>query len=345
MTLDQILGQDRALGILRRVLDADRLAHAYVFAGPGGTGKRTTALALAAACLCQAQPGRGCGRCTGCRLVEAGSHPDLFVEDLARARLEKPAASHVSIEQVRRIRSHLTLRPVHGGRKLGVIDQAERLTADAQNALLKTLEEPRGCTTLVLIATNPDALLPTIRSRCQCVRFAPLDAEVIERILVAEGADGTVASAAAELAEGSAERARELAAGDGARLCRELRARLEKLHEIDVPAVLDLANELSPPRTAREQQGLYLATVLEWCRRGLRAAVDASRERATAAGAGDPASEAGLEEVRRAARQLERAYATSRDLARNANAHLAWDCLLLDLHRGAGEARVRIEDR
>ena len=79
MTLDQIVGQDRAVGLLRRVLAADRLAHAYVFAGPEGTGRRTTALALARACLCTAAPGVGCGDCVECRLIEGGSHPDVFV--------------------------------------------------------------------------------------------------------------------------------------------------------------------------------------------------------------------------------------------------------------------------
>ena len=134
MRLDDVVGQDRAVDLLRRSLAGNRLAHAYVFSGPPGVGKRTTALALARACLCEREPGSGCGSCRECRLVEAGSHPDLFIEDLERAQAERAGASQVSIEQVRRVRGHLGLRPVRGPRKIGIVDDAERMTVDAQNA-------------------------------------------------------------------------------------------------------------------------------------------------------------------------------------------------------------------
>src|SRR6185369_12623091 len=109
VTLDDIAGQDRAVTTLRRALAAGRLGHAYLFAGPPGVGKRSTALGLALACVCAEAPGRGCGRCAECRLIGAGSHPDVFVEDLARAQLERPTATHLSIDQVRRVRSQLAL--------------------------------------------------------------------------------------------------------------------------------------------------------------------------------------------------------------------------------------------
>ncbi len=322
MKLDGILGQERAVDLLRRSLAAGRLAHAYVFTGPPGVGKRATALALAAACLCTARPGEGCGACPECRLVEALSHPDLFLEDLERAQAERATASQVSIEQVRRVRGHLALRPVRGPRKIAVVDDAERMTADAQNALLKTLEEPPGRTTLVLVATNAAVLLPTIRSRCQQVRFAPLEDAVIERLLVAGGAEPADAATAAPLAEGSLVRGRELASGELAERCRDLRDRLDRIHESPVTEVLDLASEMTASRTARAEQSALVATVLDWCRRRVRDAVASS-----AAGPG------GRDAVRRAVRQLERAYATSRDLDRHANAHLSWDVLLLELRR------------
>jgi len=320
--LDGILGQERAVDLLRRSLAAGRLAHAYVFTGPPGVGKRATALALAAACLCTARPGEGCGACPECRLVEALSHPDLFLEDLERAQAERATASQVSIEQVRRVRGHLALRPVRGPRKIAVVDDAERMTADAQNALLKTLEEPPGRTTLVLVATNAAVLLPTIRSRCQQVRFAPLEDAVIERLLVAGGAEPADAATAAPLAEGSLVRGRELASGELAERCRDLRDRLDRIHESPVTEVLDLASEMTASRTARAEQSALVATVLDWCRRRVREAVASSTS-----GPG------GRDAVRRAVRQLERAYATSRDLDRHANAHLSWDVLLLELRR------------
>ena len=324
MRLDDVVGQDRAVDLLRRSLAGNRLAHAYVFSGPPGVGKRTTALALARACLCEREPGSGCGSCRECRLVEAGSHPDLFIEDLERAQAERAGASQVSIEQVRRVRGHLGLRPVRGPRKIGIVDDAERMTVDAQNALLKTLEEPPGCTTLVLVATNAAVLLPTIRSRCQQIRFAPLDESCVERLLVAEGVSEADARTAAVLAEGSLERARELASGDLAERCRDLQSRLDDLPRTSIPEVLDLAAELTPARGARAEQAILVTTVLDWCRRRMRAAV------AESSAAADPEAR---ERLRGAVRPLERAYATSRDRARYANAHLSWDCLLLDLRR------------
>lgn len=323
MTLDGILGQERAIAVLRRSIAAGRLAHAYVFAGPPGVGKRATALALARACLCGDAPGTGCGACRECALVAALTHPDLFVEDLARAREERATASHVSIEQVRRVRGHLAMRPVRGPRKVALVDDAERMTADAQNALLKTLEEPPGRTVLVLVATNADALLPTIRSRCQLVRFAPLDPAILERLLVAGGLGAVEAGTAARLADGSLERARELACGELAARCRDLQERLDRIGRASIPDLLDLAAELAPARGARADQAVLVAAVVDWARRR-------AGEAARAATAGDDAA---LDEVRRAVRRLERACATSRDLDRNANGHLAWDTLLLDLRR------------
>jgi DNA polymerase-3 subunit delta' len=337
--LSEIEGQERAIGILGRALAADRLGHAYLFAGPAGVGKRATALALARACLCAIAPGVGCGTCPECRLIEVGSHPDVFVEDLARAQLEKPGASHISIDQMRRVRSQLAMRPVRGPRKIGLVDPADRMTADAQNALLKTLEEPRGRATLVLVAANADALLPTIRSRCQLVRFAPLADDLVTRLLLAGGVDAEAARSAACLAEGSLDAAREIAAGDATERCAEIRERLDRLARMSIPEVLDFAAEVAPPRGPREHQSIYAAAVVDWCRRRVKRAAEAAREAAQGGAAGKGPSridaEARLDAVRRAHRQLERAYATSRDLERNANAHLAWDCLLLDLRAAA----------
>ncbi|HZR85061.1 MAG TPA: DNA polymerase III subunit delta' [Candidatus Binatia bacterium] len=325
MTLPEVRGQERAVAALRRAIAGGRLAHAYVFAGPPGVGKRTTALALARACLCPEAPDEGCGVCTECRLVAAGSHPDLFIEDLARAQLDKPNATHLSIDQIRRVRSHLALRPVRGARKVALVDPAERMTADAQNALLKTLEEPPGSATLILVSSNPDALLPTIRSRCQRLAFRPLSDELVAELLAAEGIEPEAARWAAPLADGSLDVARELASGDAAERCREIRERLDRLGRSSIPDTLDFAAELAPPRGAREHQGLYAAAVVDWCRRRAHAAAEAARSVA-----GDRGDDA-LVAVRTASQRLERAYATSRDLERNANAHLAWDCLLLDL--------------
>ena len=327
MTLDEIQGQDRAVGLLRRAIANGRLAHAFVFAGPAGVGKRATALALARSVLCPEKPGAGCGTCIDCRLVGAGSHPDLFLEDLAAAQAERPTASMLSIDQIRRVCASLALRPARGTRKVGIVDQAERLTAEAQNALLKTLEEPRGSATLVLVTSNLDALLPTIRSRCQRLLFAPLADGLVATLLEREGVAADVAQRAAALAGGSADRARELTSEEGWARCEELRSRLEQVDRLSVPERLDLAAELSPRgERNRAQQALTTATALELFRDRM---VSAARDAGPAA---DPGTDHDrLAGVRRALRRMAKVYASVRDLERNANANLAWDSLLLEL--------------
>ena len=327
MTLEEIQGQDRAVGLLRRAIANGRLAHAFIFAGPAGVGKRATALALARAVLCPEKPDVGCGTCIDCRLVGVGSHPDLFIEDLAMAQAERATATMLSIEQIRRVCGSLALRPARGTGKVGIIDQAERLTAEAQNALLKTLEEPRGRATLVLVTSNLDALLPTIRSRCQRLLFAPLDDALVTTLLERESVAADVAGRAAALASGSLDRARELTSGEGWSRCEDLRSRLEQIDRLSVPERLDLAAELSPRgERNRTQQALTTATVLELFRdRMVAAARDA-----------DPAADADadhdrLAAVRHAHRRMAQVYASVRDLERNANANLAWDKLLLEL--------------
>jgi DNA polymerase III subunit delta' len=334
VTLDQIQGQERVLGLLRRALQRDRLAHAFVFAGPAGVGKRTTAFALARAILCPEAPGSGCGSCIDCRLIAAGSHPDLFREDLATAQAERATATVISIEQVRRVCGSLAMRPVRGANKVGIVDQAERLTDEAQNALLKTLEEPRGHATLILVTSNLDVLLPTIRSRCQRLSFAPLADDLVAELLAAEGVAADVARRAAALAGGSLDRARELSSSEAWERGEELRDRLGQLDRLPIPERLDLAAALSPRgERNRAQQALTTATVLALFRERM---LEAARAAAPAVPGADDDHDR-LAEVSRARRRLAQVYASVRDLEQNANVNLTWDKLLLEL----GGDRVR----
>lgn len=173
MTYSGILGHERQKAILKRAQSSGRMAHAYLFEGPEGIGKRLVALALARALLCVTR--NGCGECPACRKVDHQNHPDLH--------LIEAEGNFIKIEQIRTIQKELSFRPMEGDWKICVIEAAEKMNAASGNALLKTLEEPPGHALLILLTARPDAVLPTIRSRCQRLPFSRLPMATIRRAL------------------------------------------------------------------------------------------------------------------------------------------------------------------
>jgi DNA polymerase-3 subunit delta' len=194
-----VVGQGPAVTLLQRAVAADRVAHAYAFVGPSGVGRRLTALALAQAVLC---PRRACGACAACRRVSAGQHPDLSVVAPVPPAGNPRGTPSLRIEQVREVAHWAALAPLEGARKVFVLDDADRLTAQAAEALLKTLEEPPPRTLLVLVVANVRALPPTVLSRCQIVRFRPLPEADAIAVLTARGADPDTARLSARLCRG-----------------------------------------------------------------------------------------------------------------------------------------------
>ncbi len=193
-TFALVRGQDRALGVLRAALANRRLHHALLFTGPGGVGKRTTALALASALNCETSPGVGCGTCATCTRIADGIHPDVIT--LQR----EGAAQIVPIETVRaQVIAAVGLPPHEARERVFLIDEATALQPAAANSLLKTLEEPPARTRFVLMTVAPDQLLPTIRSRCQRVAFSALGAETRKAMTGGEP-DPVVAAAEALVA-------------------------------------------------------------------------------------------------------------------------------------------------
>ncbi|GIW70648.1 MAG: hypothetical protein KatS3mg102_0190 [Planctomycetota bacterium] len=162
-------GLGRAAQALGAALASERLAHAYLFYGPEGAGKRALALALVGAVLCADGTARAdaCGACRACRLVRAGTHPD-FLHLVA-----EPGKQGLGIEQIRAAIAEFGLMPVFARGRVLLVEQAELLQPAAANALLKTLEEPPSGALLILLAARPDAVLPTVRSRCIEVRLPP----------------------------------------------------------------------------------------------------------------------------------------------------------------------------
>lgn len=164
-TFGAVIGQDHVTDILAAAVRSGRLGHAYLFSGPRGVGKTTSARLLAMAVSCRADGERPCGGCDECRLVQAGSHPDV---------IELDAASNNSVEDVRDLREKAGLASMRGGRRVFILDEAHMLSRAAANALLKTLEEPPPHLIFILATTEPEKLPPTVLSRCQHYRFRRL---------------------------------------------------------------------------------------------------------------------------------------------------------------------------
>jgi DNA polymerase III subunit delta' len=194
-----IVGQASAVSLLQRALASHRVAHAYAFVGPSGVGRRLTAQALAQACLC---PRGGCGSCAACRRVDASRHPDLMLFAPTPPRENPRGTPSLRIEQVRELEHWAALAPLEAPRKVFILDDADRLTEQAAEALLKTLEEPPPRTVVILILANPRALPPTVLSRCQIVRFRPLAAADVAGLLASRGVDGAAAGELARLVRG-----------------------------------------------------------------------------------------------------------------------------------------------
>jgi DNA polymerase-3 subunit delta' len=203
------VGHEALVEAFRGVVAGERLAHAYLFAGPVGVGKRAFARTLGKLLLCegQAKDFQPCGRCPACLQVDAETHPDFHV---ARA----PEDAHeFPVELMKEFIGQLALKPARGRYRIAILEDADMLNDESANAFLKTLEEPPPRSLLILVATSVEHQLPTIRSRCQLVRFPPLPAKVLAEALLAEGLVKSREQALrlAEQCEGSLESARQLA--------------------------------------------------------------------------------------------------------------------------------------
>lgn len=187
--------------LMIRSAKAGRISHALLFSGPRGTGKRTLAKYLAQAILCRA-PDAPCGNCPECKRLLNGTHPDVHVVSTE--------TRSIGVDEIRALREKLALRPFEGGRHIVMIEQADKMTNAAQNALLKSLEEPAGGAMFFLITDLPGAILPTITSRARRLRFSPLTVQACAEALGGWGIDMTRAQLLSGLAQGAVGRALDI---------------------------------------------------------------------------------------------------------------------------------------
>ena len=209
MSLWKAAEGSRAAEALAKQIAGGEVPHAWLLMGPAGSGKRPAAVAMAAALNCDEQPGVGCGTCSTCLRIGRHRHPD--VHHIV------PEGPLIPVDVIREIVIPEANRsPFEGHRKVFIIEEAERMNPAAQNALLKTLEEPQPDTVFILISDDEEELLDTIRSRCRLFRMEPVPEERVVELLESEGAPAEVAILAARIAEGDLERARSLAFEDDA---------------------------------------------------------------------------------------------------------------------------------
>jgi len=270
--LSDIIGQDEAVERLRRLLGGERRPHALLFAGPEGVGRRTTALALARGLLCPHADGDACGACEDCRMLDAESHPDLHIitKELAAyhpdPKVRERKMQNLGIDVVR----HFLIgpagqSPARGRGRVFIVLEAELLSEPAQNALLKTLEEPPPSVTILLICRRPDALLPTTLSRCALVRFRLLPKDFVARRLTKEGIEAAEAQFWAELTGGSLGRALGMSAQGLYEIKREMLSRVLAGDEADVGEYLaNVMKKLAGRQAAeaKEEEGPELAALL-----------------------------------------------------------------------------------
>ena len=293
-----IFGQDRAIEQILGAWRADRLPHGLIFAGSTGVGKRLTAITLGGLFLCEKpQGGQPCGKCDSCRVYPSGNHPDYHYIYRQLIRLEKSdvKARDLSIDVIRPyLLEPASHKPAMNRGKVFVIEDADLMSTGAQNSMLKTLEEPFGRALIILLTNAPDALLPTIRSRCQLVRFMSLPVEKVKSELARRNYAAQDALEAAVLSEGSLGRAISFIDQGVVAATRELRKRLEALTagqgSGDMPdwlcdaakayaaKQLEIDDKASEDQLTREGLALYLKLMSQYFRRRLAAGAETAME-------------------------------------------------------------------
>ncbi len=256
---DGVAGHEEQKKALRTMLQEGRMPHALLFAGPDGIGKKMLAHVLAAAVLCEREDGP-CGSCASCRAMGLGSHPDYL--EVVPEKNNKSAAQ-IRIEAIRAMQVQVSRYPVLSKRRVVLIDDADRMNEAAENSLLKTLEEPEGPVTFILVTSARSALLDTILSRCMPVNFGMLAIKDIEKVLLKHGVPENEAGELAALADGSPGRALTLFEHEGLQLRNEALTFLKDLPQLSMEQIWAKSAEMGEQdREVLREWFLYLNMML-----------------------------------------------------------------------------------
>lgn len=334
MRLADLAGQDHAVALLQRTVAAGRLAHALLFDGPEGVGKRSAALGTALALCCPVEPTRGCGTCDVCRRILEGQHPDVQVL--------QPEGTQFVIDQAKEVVALASTRPHEAPARVIVLEKADTLNANAANCLLKTLEEPFPGTHMVLVTAAPDRLLPTIRSRTQRIRFVALPPAVLVGIARRRGIGQAQAEIAAAMAGGSAARLCQLldAEADNNNVWQVVTSFREAAGAAEVGPIFDAAAAFSD-KESRQDLPEALTLLARFYRDSLALAAGADdlvllRDRVadmeSLAAGGEPIR------IRRLRRAVSAVLAARVALASNVNAVTALEKMMMDIRTSRVES-------
>lgn len=238
---DKILGHENIISQLKIAVKNDKVSNAYIFNGEDGCGKTKIARAFAEALLCSEQTGEGCGKCHMCVQTASDNNPDIIW-----VKHDKPAS--IGVDDVReQLVDDIQIKPYNGGRKVYIIDEAEKMTTQAQNAILKTIEEPPEYAVILFLTNNAQTFLPTIISRCVIFNLKPLRTDEIKEYLMREyKVPEYQAKVGAAYSQGRLGKAISMVTSDDFSQIRDEALRLVKnIYAYDVPTLIDSVKKVS----------------------------------------------------------------------------------------------------
>ena len=234
MRFDEIIGNEKTKEELKRSLEEDKVSHSYMFVGIEGIGKQLIAKAFAQMILCTNETEKGCDKCKSCIEFQSQNHPDfLYIE---------PDGNSIKIEQIRYLQRKIQEKPIISNKKVYIINDADKMTQEAQNCLLKTLEEPPEYSTIILIGSNENAFLNTIKSRCMKLTFQPIASEEIKQYMEKTYGMNNINENMLEAFQGSIGKA--IALKDKREEYENIEKMIEKLDKTDMTELIELGSAI-----------------------------------------------------------------------------------------------------